>query len=237
VALIDRLTETDVMQGLLDGMPEGSGGVLVLRGQAGIGKTALLREMAERAANGGMRVAQAAGVQSEMEFDFAGLHQLLLPFAGGLPDLPDPQRAALGTVFGLASGQAPDRFLVGLATLTLLTDAAEKQPVLCVVDDAQWLDRVSLEMLTFVARRLLADRVALVFGLRAGEGRAEALTGFPELLVGPLPDEAGKELLEAAAAGGPGGRAGVSPRSGGVRRSPARTGRAGQRAGCGAQRA
>jgi DNA-binding CsgD family transcriptional regulator len=140
-------------------------------------------------------------VQAEMEFDFAGLHQLLLPFAGGLPDLPDPQRAALGTVFGLTSGQGADRFLVGLATLTLLTDAAERQPVLCVVDDAQWLDRVSLEVIAFVARRLLADRVGMVFALRAGEEHAEALRGFPELRVGPLPPEAGKELLETAAEG------------------------------------
>jgi DNA-binding CsgD family transcriptional regulator len=201
VALVDRLTETDVMQGLLDEVQEGSSGVLVLRGQAGIGKTALLREVAERAADAGMRVAQAAGIQAEMGFDFAGLHQLLLPFTGGLPDLPDPQRAALGTVFGLATGQASDRFLVGLAALTLLTDAAERQPVLCVVDDAQWLDRVSLEILTFVARRLLADRVGMVFGLRAGGERAEALSRFPELHVGPLPAEAGKVLLETVAGG------------------------------------
>jgi DNA-binding CsgD family transcriptional regulator len=201
VALFDRLTETAVMQSLRDGVRAGSSGVLVVRGQVGIGKTALLRDMAERAANEGMRVAQAAGVQAEMEFGFAGLHQLLLPFAGGLPGLPEPQRAALGTVFGLAAGQASDRFLVGLAMLTLLTDAAEEQPVLCVIDDAQWLDRVSMEMLAFVARRLLADRVGMVFGARAGEEGAEALDGFPELLVGPLPAEAGKKLLEAAAGG------------------------------------
>jgi DNA-binding CsgD family transcriptional regulator len=201
VVLVDRLTETGVMQSVLDGVRESSSGALVLRGQAGIGKTVLLREMAERAADGGMRIAWAAGVQAEMEFDFAGLHQLLLPFAGGLPDLPDPQRAALGTVFGLAAGQASDRFLVGLATLTLLTDAAEKQPVLCVVDDAQWLDRVSLEIFMFVARRLLADRVGMVFGLRAGEESIEALSGFPELNVGPLPPEAGRELLEVAVGG------------------------------------
>jgi DNA-binding CsgD family transcriptional regulator len=201
VILVDRLTETGVMQELLDRAREGSSQVLVLRGQAGIGKTALLREMAERAASSGMRLAQATGIQAEMEFDFAGLHQLLLPFAGGLEDLPEPQRAALGTVFGLASGRAPDRFLVGLATLTLLTDAAERQPLLCVVDDAQWLDRVSLEMLAFVARRLLADRVAMVFGLRDREERAEALSGFPELRVGPLPPAAGKLLFERAAGG------------------------------------
>jgi DNA-binding CsgD family transcriptional regulator len=189
------------MQSLLDGMGESSSGVLVLWGQVGIGKTALLQDMAQRAANAGMRTAQAAGTQSETEFDFAGLHQLLLPFAGGLPDLPSPQRAALETVFGLAAGQASDRFLVGLATLTLLTDAAEKQPVLCVVDDAQWLDRASLEVLTFAARRLLADRVGMVFGLRAGEEPVEALSGFQELHVGPLSPEAGRELLEVAAGG------------------------------------
>jgi DNA-binding CsgD family transcriptional regulator len=182
-------------------MRESSSGVLVLQGQAGIGKTMLLREMAERAANGGMRIAWAAGVQVEMEFDFAGLHQLLLPFIGGLSGLPDPQRRALGTVFGLTANQASDRFLVGLATLTLLTDAAERQPVLCVVDDAQWLDRVSLEVFTFVARRLLADRVGIVFALRAGEESIETLSGFPELYVGPLPPEAGRELLEVAVGG------------------------------------
>jgi hypothetical protein len=159
VALVDRLTEMGVMRGLVAGVGESSSGVLVLRGQAGMGKTALLRETAEQAANAGMRVARAVGIQAEMEMDFAGLHQLLLPFAAGLRQLPGPQRAALESVFGLAAGQAPDRFLFGLATLTLLTDAAESEPVLCVVDDAQWLDRASLEVLAFVARRLLADRV------------------------------------------------------------------------------
>src|SRR6266702_2154807 len=208
------------MQGLMDGVQEGSSGVLVLRGQAGMGKTALLREMAERAANGGMRIAQAAGIQAEMEFDFAGLHQLLLPFVGGLQDLPDPHRAALGTVFGLATCQASDRFLVGLAALTLLTDAAEKQPVLCVVDDAQWLDRVSLEMLTFVARRLLADAaghplalVELGTELAAGRSVPDTVPGQPlrlgerlELLylnrVRELPGGA-QTLLVLAAAGQP----------------------------------
>src|ERR1700760_2040883 len=196
-----------VMRGLVAGARESSSGVLVLRGQAGMGKTALLRETADQAASAGLQVAQAVGIQAEMEMDFAGLHQLLLPFADGLPTLPAPQRAALETVFGLAAGQAADRFLVGLATLTLLTDAAERQPVLCVVDDAQWLDRVSLDILTFVARRLRAARVGMVFGLRAGEERAEALSRFPELHVGPLPLEAGKVLLETAAGGRAGGAA------------------------------
>src|SRR5579862_1419242 len=191
----------EAMQALLDGLKQSASGVLVLRGQAGIGKTALLREMVQRAVGLDMRVAQALGIQSEMGFDFAGLHQLLIPFAAGLEHLPGPQRAALGMVFGLATGQGTDRFMVGLATLTLLTDAAEKRPVLCVVDDAQWLDRLSLEVLIFVARRLLADRVGMVFGLRAGEDPAQALGGFPELHVGPLPPEAQKELLEMAAKG------------------------------------
>jgi hypothetical protein len=196
VTLVDRLTETGVMQGLLDEVRAGSSGVLVLRGRVGMGKTALLREVAERAAKSGMRVAQAAGIQAELEFDFAGLHQLLLPFAGGLSDLPDPQRVALGTVFGLAAGQASVRPLVDRAALTLLTGAAEQQPVLCIVDDAQWLDRVSLEVLAFVARGLLANRVGMVFGLRDGEEPAAALSGFPELRVGPPPAEAGRELLD-----------------------------------------
>jgi len=201
VVLVDRSTEVEVMQALLDRLTKRASGVLVLRGQAGIGKTALLREMIQRAAAADMRVAQALGIQSEMGFDFAGLHQLLLPFAGGLEHLPGPQRTALRTVFGLATGQAPDRFMVGLATLTLLTDAAERQPVLCVVDDVQWLDRMSLEVLVFVARRLLADRVGMVFGLRADEEPAEALSGFPELHVGPLSPEAQRELLEMTAGG------------------------------------
>lgn len=190
------------MQALLDGLEKRASGVLVLRGQAGICKTALLREVVQRAVGLEMQVAQGLGIQSEMEFDFAGLHQLLLPFAGGLEHLPGPQRTALQTVFGLATGQTPDRFMVGSATLTLLTDAAKKRSVLCVVDDAQWLDRVSLEVLIFVARRLLADRVGMVFGLRAEEEEpAGALSGFPELHVGPLPPEAQKELLEMAAGG------------------------------------
>ena len=201
MVLVDRSTEIETMQVLLDRLTQRTSGVLVLRGQAGIGKTALLQEMVQRAAAAGMQVAQALGIQSEMEFDFAGLHQLLLPFAGGLEYLPGPQRTALGPVFGLATGQASERFMVGLATLTLLTDAAERQPVLCVVDDVQWLDRVSLEVLVFVARRLLADRVAMVFALRTEEEPAEALSGFPELRVGPLPPGAQRELLEMAAGG------------------------------------
>jgi hypothetical protein len=201
VKLIGRAAEMEVVQGLLDDVRAGSSGVLVLRGQAGIGKTALLQETAERAVAAGMRLAHAVGSQAERGFDFAGLHQLLVPFLGGLPDLPVPQRAALETVFGLAAGQPSSLFLVGLATLTLLTDAAEEQPVLCVTDDVQWLDRASQELLAFVARRLLADRVGMVFALRDGEEGAEALSRFPELHVAALPSDVGRELFEVAAGG------------------------------------
>ena len=201
MGLIGRSAETRVLSTFLDDLRAGSGGALVLRGHAGTGKTALLRELADTAAQAGMRLAQAVGTEAEIAFDYAGLHQTLAPFLGGMKDLPDPQRAALETAFGLAAGQAPGRYAVGLATLMLLTDVAERQPVLCVVDDAQWLDRVSQDVLAFVARRLLVDRVGLVFALREGEEHAPALSGFSELEVRALGPEAGRELLEFAAGG------------------------------------
>jgi DNA-binding CsgD family transcriptional regulator len=199
--VIGRISEMGVIQALLDDVLGGVSRVLVLQGQPGIGKTALLQEMAERAAKGGLRLARTTGVQVEIGFDFAGLHQVLTPFLGGLAGLPDRQRAALETAFGLRAGPGSGPFLAGLAALTLLTDAAEEQPVLCVVDDAQWLDRASLEVLVFVARRLLADRVGMVFATRIGAERAEALNAFPELAVEALPPDAGRELLELAAGG------------------------------------
>src|SRR5215510_3403927 len=135
-----------------------------------------------------------------MGLGFAGLHQLLVPFVGGLEQLPGPQRQALGSAFGLVAGPAPDRFLVGLAALTLLTDAAAAgEPMLCLVDDAQWLDQVSVEVLGFIARRLYADRVGMVFTVREGEGEAAALAGLPELVLGGLPEQAAGELLAASA--------------------------------------
>jgi len=199
--LIGRGAEMGVIQGVLDDVLGGTSRVLVLRGQPGIGKTALLQAMAERAEKSGPRLVQTTGVQVEIGFDLAGLHQILTPFLGGLPRLPDRQRAALETAFGLRAGPGPGPFLVGLAALTLLTDAAEERPVLCLVDDAQWLDRTSLEVLAFVARRLLADRVGMVFATRTGDERAEALAAFPELRVEALPPGAGRELLELAAGG------------------------------------
>src|SRR5262245_16308704 len=174
------------------------GGVLGRRGGPGIGKTARLEWAAGRA--GGMRVARVAGVQAEMGMGFAGLHQLLVPFLGGLGELPGPQRLALGSAFGLVAGPAPDRFLVGLAALTLLTDAAAGRPVLCLVDDAQWRDLVSVWVLGFLAGRLYADRVGVLFTVREGEGQAAALAGLPELALGGLDGEAAGELLAVSAA-------------------------------------
>jgi DNA-binding CsgD family transcriptional regulator len=187
------------VEGVLAAVRGGLSGVLVVRGEAGIGKTVLLEWAAGRAA--GMRVAPVAGVQAEMGMGFAGLHQLLVPFLGGLDGLPGPQRQALGSAFGLVAGPPPDRFLVGLAALTLLTDAAAGRPVLCLVDDAQWLDLVSVEVLGFVARRLYADRVGMLFTVREGEGQAAVLAGLPELVLGGLPEQAAGELLAAAAGG------------------------------------
>src|SRR5215831_5843941 len=196
-ALLDRAPEIAALEGVLAAARGGLSGVLVVRGEAGIGKTALLEWAAGRA--GGVQVARVAGVQAEMGLGFAGLHQLLVPFVGGLGGLPGPQAQALGSAFGLVAGPAPDRFLVGLAALTLLTDAAADRPVLCLVDDAQWLDQVSVEVLGFIARRLYADRVGMVFTVREGEGRAAALAGLPELVLGGLPEQAAGELLAASA--------------------------------------
>ncbi len=196
--LLDRVSELASLEGVLGAVRDGLSGVLVLRGEAGIGKTALLDRAAGQA--GDMQVARVAGVQAEMGMGFAGLHQLLVPFLDGLQELPAPQRQALGSAFGLVDGPPPDRFLVGLAALTLLTDAAAERPVLCLVDDAQWLDQVSVEVLGFIARRLYADRVGMLFTLREGEGQATALAGLPERVLGGLPGEAAAELLAVSAA-------------------------------------
>ena len=191
------------MDEVLTAVRSGLSGVLVLRGEAGIGKTALLDWVTVRVDD--MLVARVTGVQAEMGMGFAGLHQLLVPFLEGLDKLPVPQRQALGSAFGLVEGPAPDLFRVGLAALTLLTDAATASTVLCVVDDAQWLDQASVEVLGFVARRLYADRVGMVFTVR-GEGQAVGLAGLPEVVVGGLPADAAGELLAASASGPVDGR-------------------------------
>ncbi len=176
----------------------GESSVLVMRGEAGVGKTALLEYLAERAS--WCRIVRIAGVESEMELAFAGLHQLCAPMLDGLDELPDPQRDALRVAFGLQGGAAANRFLVALAILSLLAEAAETQPLVCLVDDAQWLDRASAQALTFVARRLLAERIAVVFAVRE-PSQVDELTGLPELVVGGLADDDARWLLASALPG------------------------------------
>jgi hypothetical protein len=194
--LTDRRAESARLGRLLADARARRSAVLVLHGEPGIGKTALLGYVAERAH--GFRVVQTAGVESEMELPFAGLHQLCGPMLDGLTRLPPPQRDALGTAFGLSAGAQPDRFLVSLAVLSLLSDAAEERPVLCLIDDAQWLDRSSAQVLAFVARRLQAESVVLLFAERELNG----LAGLPDLPLRGLPDDSAREVL-ASAIGGP----------------------------------
>ena len=188
--LLGRRREREVLDRLLEAVRGGHSGVLVLAGEPGVGKTALLEYAIESAA--GFRVARTVGVEGEMELAFAALQQLCAPMLDRLVRLPVPQRGALGVALGLSPGDAPDRFLVGLAVLSLLSEMAGEQPLLCVVDDAQWLDRASAQTLAFVARRLLADSVALVFATR---GPSAELTGLPELPVHGLRDGDARALL------------------------------------------
>src|ERR1700722_5973530 len=160
-AFLGRSGERDVLDRMLEAARGGQSAVLLIRGEAGIGKTALIRYVARRAA--GFRVAQVAGVEAEMELPFAGLHRLCAPMLAQLDALPDPQQNALRVSFGLSSGDVPDRFLVGLAALSLFAEVAEKRPLLCLVDDAQWLDAATSQVLGFIARRLLAESIAVVF--------------------------------------------------------------------------
>ncbi len=196
--LLGRRSERDILDRLLIDARGGHGQVLVLRGEAGIGKTALLEYAAAQA--GEYRVARAAGVESERELAYAGLHQLCLPFLDRIDRLPGPQRDSLGTAFGLSDGARPNRFLVGLAVLTLLAEVAEEQPLLCLVDDAQWLDRMSAQILAFVARRLLAERIAVVFALRETSRELE-LAGLPELVLRGLSDTEAYALLDSVVKG------------------------------------
>lgn len=170
----------------------------MVRGEAGIGKSVLLEYVAAQASR--MKVTWARGIEADMELPYASLHQLCAPFLDKLGELPGPQRDALRVAFGMAAGDPPDRFLVGLAVLTLLTRASETRPVLVLVDDAQWLDQVSLQTLEFVARRLLAEPVAIAFAVRDPEGQA-ALSGLPALRISGLDTAAAGELLEAAVGG------------------------------------
>ncbi len=196
--LLGRRSECESLDRLLDRVRAGGSEVLVVRGEAGAGKTALLQHLIGRAAN--CRVVRAAGIESEMELPFAGLHQLCAPLLDQLDSLPAPQRDALCTAFGLSAGPAPDRFLVGVAVLGLLSHAAEERPLVCVVDDTQWQDRASVQALAFVARRLAAEPVGLVFGVREPSETHE-LGGLPELPVRGLGDGDARALLDSAMPG------------------------------------
>src|SRR5580693_1733794 len=171
--LLNREGERAALDGLLGDLRSGCGRALVVRGEAGVGKSALLEYVAGAAAD--MRLARAVGVESEMELAFAGLHLLCAPMLDRVEGLPGPQRDALEIAFGLRAGAAQDRFLVGLAVLTLLSQVAEDRPLLCVVDDAQWLDRASAQVLAFAARRLLAEPVGLIFAAREPGEQFEGL--------------------------------------------------------------
>ena len=177
---------------MLQNVRGGQSAVLVVHGEAGVGKTALLHHCARHAS--GFRVANIAGIESEMELPFAGLHQLCAPMLGRLDALPEPQRAALCIALGLSSGAAPDRFLVALGALSLLAEVATERPLLCQIDDAQWLDAASAQVLGFVARRLLAESVAIVFAVRDPTDERE-LIGLPELVLGGLAVEDARALL------------------------------------------
>ena len=194
--LTDRRAECDVLGRLVAAVRAGESRALVVHGEPGVGKTALLEYLAGQAS--GCRVAHAGGVQSEMELAFAVLHQLCAPMLDRLERLPAPQRDALRTAFGLSAGPAPDRFLIGLAALGLLSEMAGERPLVCIVDDEQWLDSASAQVLAFVARRLGAESVGLVFGARVPTGD---LAGLPELVIGGLREDDARALLDSALTG------------------------------------
>jgi DNA-binding CsgD family transcriptional regulator len=192
-SLLGRASECALLDGLIGDIRRGESRSLVVRGEAGIGKTALLEYLVESAPD--LKVVRAAGVESEMELAYASLHQLCVPMLERLPGLPAPQRQALEIVFGLSAGAAPDRFLVGLAVLSLFSEVAEARPLLCVVDDAQWLDQASSLTLAFVARRLLAEPVGLVFAAREP---GEELQHVSELEVHGMRNGDARALLSSA---------------------------------------
>jgi DNA-binding CsgD family transcriptional regulator len=191
-----RRSECGELDRLIEAVRAGASRVLVVRGEPGVGKTALLDYLAGHAR--GCRVVRAAGVETEMEFPFAGLHQLCAPMLDHLDHLPAPQREALRTAFGISAGPVPNRFFIGLAVLDLLSAVAEKRPLVCLVDDEQWLDRTSAQVLGFVSRRLAAEPVALVFGAR---DPGEELAGLPEMTVRGLDEGDARALLDSVLTG------------------------------------
>ena len=196
--LLGRRSEREMLDRLLANVRAGQSQVLLLRGEAGVGKSALLDYLLQQAS--GCHIARAAGVESEMELAYSGLHQLCAPMLDRMERLPGPQREALGTAFGMSAGAVPDRFFVGLAVLGLLSEIAADRPLVCVVDDAQWQDRESVQTLAFVARRLLAESVGLVFAVREPSDGLE-MAGLPELAVAGLNDGDARTLLDSAIRG------------------------------------
>ena len=191
--LIGRETETAGLGKLLDAARLGTSGALVVRGEAGIGKTALLEQAAAMA--GDFRVLRATGIESEGELPYAALHQLLRPLEDRIDRLAEPQARALSGALGLAHEREADRFLIGVGVLTLLADAAEEQPLLALLDDAAWFDHESAHALGFTARRLQAEGVVLLFAVRDEPGQAFALPGVAELRVGRLADAEARQLV------------------------------------------
>src|SRR6188472_1998202 len=197
---IGRTSERDVLDELLAKARSGQSGILVIRGEAGVGKSALLRYAARQAA--GFRVAQITGVEAEMELPFAGIHQLCAPMLEQFGALPRPQREALNVALGVAAGEVPDHFLIGLAVLSLLSAVADERPLLCLVEDAQWLDAASSQILGFVARRVLAESVAIVVAVRKASDRpAREFDGLPELPLDGLDEQDAHALLASAVVG------------------------------------
>jgi DNA-binding CsgD family transcriptional regulator len=191
--LLDRAHEQALLYELLDSARRGRSASFVITGEAGIGKSCLLERAIESATD--MEVTHVSGVESEMGLSFAGLHRLLCPFLGALDSLPNPQRTALRVVFGLSDGPPPDQFLIGLAALTLLTDAATAKPLLCVVDDAQWLDTESIGILAFISRRVFADHVAFLFAVRDGLDTIPAFAGLRTIPLQGLSSSSALALL------------------------------------------
>jgi hypothetical protein len=192
VMLRGRREQCAALDGMLAEVRAGRSRALVVRGGPGIGKTALLKYATDAASD--FRVARAEGVESEMELPFAALHQLCGRMLSRLDRLPGPQRDALGVAFGLQSGGAPDRFLVGCAVLNLMSEVAEDRPLLCLIDDAQWLDQASAQALAFVARRLDTESVAMVVGARSFNAGGD-LADVPELVLAGLSDADARALL------------------------------------------
>ena len=200
--LFGRTAELEILGRLVANVRRGRSAVLVVRGEPGIGKTELLRHLSAEVP--GFGVTRIASIESEMELPYAGLYQLCAPMLGRLGSLAEPQRRALSVAFGLASGESPDRFLVALAALSLIEEAVQERPLLCIIDEAQWLDQASALVLAFIARRLLAEPVALVFAVRTpapGAPAPDYLAGLPELQLGGLDEQSARALLATVISG------------------------------------